>query len=259
MKLRYFSDLHLEHKSKSELSQLIKKIIIRPDDVCIIAGDLCEAKHPNYSSFMRFIDNNFKKTFIVPGNHEYYGGSISDINKYLRHQEHYYENVHILINDCVKYDGYNFIGSTLWSKIYDTKIYDTKIYDTKIYDINITADINVSNDFKKIKGLDIITRNALHKQSRDFICTSLHNGSNNNNIIITHHVPSRKLINAKYKTPQFIPWHDWYYADMDDIIIKNNIKCWFYGNIHTADQNIFAGCHFLCNPTDNNNVTHVIE
>ena len=234
MKLRYFSDLHLCHKSNADLSQIIKKIIVRPDDICIIAGDLCEIRHPNYSYFLSFIDKNFKKSFIVPGNHEYYGNTVEYGNSRMREIESKHDNINILLNERVSYLGYNFIGSTLWTHIkYAEK---------------------EPNETRQILDHNITTRNALHHQSKEFIINALHE---RNNIIITHHVPSRKLIHKKFMTPKFAPWIDWYYTDMDSIFDK--AAWWFYGHTHMPEDKVINGCRFLCNPADDCNKTIIIE
>jgi Icc-related predicted phosphoesterase len=69
--------------------------------------------------------------------------------------------------------------------------------------------------------------------SIDFLECALEN--NQNCIIITHHVPSNSLINVKYKTPNMVPYNQWFYSNLDDLIEsnKNKIKCWIYGHTHT--------------------------
>jgi predicted MPP superfamily phosphohydrolase len=74
MKIRYFSDLHLEFikSSSKEIEKFIKQIPSGIEDVCILAGDIGNPYQLNYDIFMNYINNNFKKSFIITGNHEYY-------------------------------------------------------------------------------------------------------------------------------------------------------------------------------------------
>ena len=73
MKLRYLSDLHLEFLTKSKLEKIITHIIPGvTNEICILAGDIGNPISENYDIFMNFIDKHFEKSFIIPGNHEYY-------------------------------------------------------------------------------------------------------------------------------------------------------------------------------------------
>jgi predicted MPP superfamily phosphohydrolase len=72
MKLRYFSDLHLEFIKANTMEQFIRKIPSGMNEICILAGDIGNPYQSNYNIFMDFISKNFKKTFVISGNHEYY-------------------------------------------------------------------------------------------------------------------------------------------------------------------------------------------
>ena len=56
----------------------------------------------------------------------------------------------------------------------------------------------------------------------DFLEDALEN--NDNCVVITHHVPSSNLIDIKYKTPKMIPYNQWFYCNMDELIEKNQKK-----------------------------------
>ena len=75
MKIRYLSDIHLEFIKPNKLEKFIKKIPIDEnsiDEICILAGDIGNPYSSNYDVFMKFISKNFKKSFVIAGNHEYY-------------------------------------------------------------------------------------------------------------------------------------------------------------------------------------------
>jgi len=86
MKLRYFSDLHLEFISSDKIHQFIQKIPSGINDICILAGDIGHPYELNYDIFMEFISKNFKKTFVISGNHEYYNTTktIEETNDHLK-------------------------------------------------------------------------------------------------------------------------------------------------------------------------------
>ena len=165
---------------------------------------------------MEFISKNFKKTFIISGNHEYYGNkSIEDTNNQLTEYFKKFNNISFLNNTSEHYSGYCFIGSTLWSKITNPN-----------YEIN---------DVNYIPNFDYVKYNRLN---------------NDKCIIITHHVPSESLIDIKYKTKNMSPYNQWFYCDQDNLIEtnKNKIKCWIYGHTHTPSNKIIHGIPFVCNP-----------
>ncbi len=230
IKIRYLSDLHLEFYQSYEIDNFISKIPSGNDDeICILAGDIGNPYQSNYDIFMKFISGNFKKSFIIPGNHEYYNKkSIEDTNNFLMEYFEKFDNISFLNNSYEYYDNYCFIGTTLWSKITNPK-----------YQIN---------DVRYIQNLDYIKYNELHSISKNFLEDALNN--NNNCIVITHHGPSESLINEKYKTINSLPYNQWFYCNMDDLIKKekDKIKCWIYGHTHTPSNNIINNVPFVCNP-----------
>jgi len=242
-KLRYLSDLHLEFINPLELTKFIKQIPSNIQEICILAGDIGNPYQPNYDTFMKFISYNFKKSFVIAGNHEYYNKTktIKETNKFLKEYFQQFNNISFLNNEYEKYDNYCFIGSTMWT--------------------NITNPEYKINDVYNIPNLDYMKYNKLNKISVDFLKETIHN--NNNCVVITHHVPSNSLIDIKYKTRQMLPYNQWFYCDMDELIKteQQNIKCWIYGHTHNSSNKIIHNIPFLCNPIGypNENIEHNFE
>ena len=230
IKLRYFSDLHLEFITPNKLSKFIEKIPPGENEICVLAVDIGNPYESNYDIFMKFISTNFKKSFVIAGNHEYYNKvkKIEEINIFLVEYFRKFDNISFLNNQFENYDNFCFIGSTLWSKI-----------------TNPTYEIN---DVYNIPNFDYIQYNRLNMLSVDFLEDSLL--KNVNCIVITHHMPSSMLIDIKYKCKKMRPYNQWFYCDLDDLIEKqkNKIKCWIYGHTHTPSINIINEIPFLCNP-----------
>lgn len=228
MKLRYLSDIHLEFIKSNEFKNFIKKIPPGLDEICILAGDIGNPYQTNYDAFMEFISRNFKKTFVIAGNHEYYNESktIQETNEFLHSKK--WENISFLDNTYEYYENHYFIGTTLWSKITNPQ-----------YAIN---------DVYNIPKFDYIQYNQLNTVCVDFLENTLNN--KNNCIIITHHMPSYKLIDAKYNKPHIRNYNQWFYCDMHNFIERNKdkIKCWIYGHTHIPQNTILYDIPFLCNP-----------
>ena len=230
--IRYLSDLHLEFIKPDKIDQFIEQIKPGVDEICILAGDIGNPRESNYDIFMKFISKNFKKTFVIPGNHEYYNETktIQETNRFLEEYFQQFNNISFLNYSYEIYANHCFIGTTLWSKITDPH-----------YKIN---------DVHRIPDFDYIKYNALNRLSIDFLKNAVH--SNKNCIVITHHIPSGSLIDKKYKTPDMQPYNQWFYSNMDKFIetkkIKKRIACWVYGHTHTPSDVRINDIPFLCNP-----------
>jgi len=228
--IRYLSDLHLEFITPNEIKQFIRKIPSGFDEICILAGDIGNPYQSNYDIFMKFISKNFKKIFVISGNHEYYNKTktIQETNEFMKDYFQQFHNISFLNNIYEKYDDFCFIGTTLWSKI-------------------TNPDYEIS-DITKIPRFDYIQYNRLNMLSVDFLEDTLQN--NENCVVITHHVPSNFLIDVKYKIGLKQPYNQWFYCNMDDLIETHRykIKCWIYGHTHTPSNVIMNGISFLCNP-----------
>jgi predicted phosphohydrolase len=241
MKVRYFSDLHLEFINPNEINKFISKIYPGIDEICILAGDIGNPYQSSYDIFMKFISKNFKKTFVITGNHEYYNKTkmIQETNEFMKEYFQQFNNITFLNNNYEIYNNYCFIGTTLWSKITNP-----------LYEIN---------DVYKIPNFDYIQYNRLNMLSIDFLEDALQN--NENCIVITHHMPSSSLIDVKYKSQQMRPYNQWFCCDMDELIktSENKIKYWIYGHTHTPSNVIINGIPFLCNPIGYPNENRILD
>jgi len=228
MKLHILSDIHIEFLHISTLNLYIDKI--KSDaDILILAGDIGNPFGNNYLYFLREISIKFKKVFIISGNHEYYNKDydIDDINNQIIKTCNDFSNIIFLNNSYYDYNGYRFIGSTLWSLVDNT-----------------TEPIN---DTKKIKNMNIDFYNKLHTISKNYIKQILDQSKDQKCVIITHHVPSYKLIDDKFKTDYYDKYNKWFYSDLDDLF-TDQIKCWIYGHTHMQSHKIINGIDFICNP-----------
>ena len=230
MIIRYLSDLHLEFIKSNKINEFISKIPSGIDEICVLAGDIGNPYQPNYDIFMNFISKNFKKAFVISGNHEYYNKTktIAETDKFLQDYFQQFNNVSFLNNNYEHYENFCFIGTTLWT--------------------NITNPSYKISDVDSIPNFDCVAYNDLNRICVAFLHDSLQN--NENCIVITHHMPSNSLIDNKYKKRVLLPYNQWFYCDMDKLIEtkKSKIKCWIYGHTHMPSNVVISGIPFLCNP-----------
>jgi len=231
IKFRYLSDLHLEFIKPDKIYKFIEQIKPSIDEICILAGDIGNPRESNYNIFMDYINHNFKKSFVIPGNHEYYNSNkytIQQTNDFMTEYFIKLNNISFLNNSYEHYNGYCFVGTTLWSHITKPEYKINDVYSIPYFD---------SNQY-----------NELNKLSVNFLEQTLEN--NENCVVITHHQPSESLIDEKYLTTSMMPYNQWFYCNMDSLIEtkKDKIKCWFYGHTHTSSKVVKNGIPFLCNP-----------
>ena len=236
MLIRYLSDIHLELLKPLGVTKIINSINNNSEQICVLSGDIGNPYSSTYNTFMKHISNTFKKTFVITGNHEYYNNkkTVEETNEYLTHYFKTYNNISFLNNSYEIYENYLFVGTTLWSKITNPE-----------YEIN---------DVYCIKSLNYIAYNSLNSVAITFLDSviKLHKQQYEHHklIIITHHMPSKSLIDSKYKTEKLAPYNQWFYSDMDKFILDNKdiIKCWFYGHTHMPSNTIINDVQFCCNP-----------
>ena len=233
--VQYISDIHLEFLHIEEIKSKARKIIpICP--ILILSGDIGNPFYKGYKLFIEEMSNKFEKAFIISGNHEYYGGkSIEETDTQIKSIVNEYKNISYLQNSYEDYKGIRYIGTTLWSNISNSEYSEYKI-----------------NDVNCIKNMDIDLYNNLHKQSVEFLKETLETLETLeiNCILITHHLPSYKLIHKDFMDPKVSMYNQWFASSLDDIMIQygNNIKGWFYGHTHLPNISNLYGINMYCNP-----------
>jgi predicted phosphodiesterase len=247
MLIQYVSDIHLEFMTK------VPKIKVMADILCL-AGDIGYPFSGIYKDFLISMNKTFKKIFLIAGNHEYYmmgkntNRSMDEINTMIVQliKIHNLTNVSFLNNSSELYNDYLFVGTTLW---------------TKISSMNMN-DIAQMNDFRMIKTvsngslLSYDAYNLLHIKNRNFIENTLATNINKNKIImITHHLPSFKLIAEEYQYSDI----NCFYASECDKFFVEPIVAWIYGHTHTPNTTVINGIQFVCNPKGYPTENHIIK
>ena len=124
--IQIYSDLHLE------LTKSIPKILPK-SPYLLLAGDISKFGHPSFEEFLHYCNNNWKKTFYVFGNHDYW-----NTNSYMQKIKHSLKeflqnnkltNIYILDNEFVSLNEDIIVfGSTFWTQSPYNTTYEAGMY-----------------------------------------------------------------------------------------------------------------------------------
>ncbi len=215
MTIQYCSDLHLEFpKNKRFLNE---NPIVPSGDILILAGDIVPfSLMKKHEDFFSFCADNFKETYWIPGNHEYYGFDIAQ--KCGTFHEKIKPNVHLLNNKSIELAHIQLIFSTLWSKINPANQWQIE---------------RGMNDFHVMKNGKLRFTadrfNELHQESMQFLNESLLDNELEKRVVVTHHVPTLQHYQQQYKGSVL---NDAFAVELTDFIEVHQPDYWIYGHHH---------------------------
>jgi len=234
VRIQYASDLHINDWPEGTP---FKTFLIPNAPILVIAGDICEVRSILYNKFLLWCSQNWYYVILITGNHEYYWDhdahptmkqlSIDDIDTFIPLMG--IPNVIFLqCGTSFKLPGTNirFVGSTLWSAI-DPMIYDEIAAVKGDYNATYTS---THQGIRKTTPADISALHALHKSYLESALAP--QSSNEILIVVTHHMPSKQLLEPHYRDER---WNSCY-ASNDDDLIRSNVKVWICGHSHRATQ-----------------------
>ncbi len=255
--IRIFSDIHLDFDIPQKLKNFDPNDGIwtpssMPKDketILILAGDIWHAKKP--FSFMGFswfkkISQQFHSVIVLLGNHDFWGGNLKteydSYEKFISLQE--LNNVYLLQNKTIKFDGIKFVGGTLWTD------FNGKNQET-FYSAETTM-----NDYKYIKnGLTFSKLKPGHIY--DHFHTTLNYIKNNTTKdseteklwVLTHHAPSFKSIHPEYMDDGFYLMNGLYASDLEYLMNpESNINVWVHGHCHHYQNYNINNTRIISNP-----------
>ncbi|MEP6656271.1 MAG: metallophosphoesterase [Betaproteobacteria bacterium] len=231
MKLNILSDLHLSLGA-----------LERPEndaDVIILAGDIARPREA-----IAWASGFAKPVLYVPGNHEFYGGSIVDTVAELR-RACSGTNVRVLAGDQVTMGGVRFLGTTLWT--------DFMLFGTGGKRAAAIRDATHSmRDFSRIRTGDaaetLFTPDdsaALFKVQAEWLDNELAEPFAGPTVVITHHAPSRQSIHPRFAESLLNPC---FVSDADRLMGRNRARLWIHGHTHDSFDYLCNGTRVLCNP-----------
>ena len=215
MKIQYCSDLHLEFPKNKRFLKLNPLQI--KGEVLLLAGDIVPfVAMNNHKDFFDYLSDNFKYTYWIPGNHEFYYYDITQKDGTIH--EKIRSNVFLVNNVSVKYDDIKFIFSTLWSKINPKNQWTVQ---RSISDFQV---------IKYNKGLFTpVHYNQLYQECIQFIEKELKQNVQEKTIVVSHHVPTFSNYPDKYKGDVL---NDAFTVELFDLIETDGPDYWIFGHHH---------------------------
>jgi Icc-related predicted phosphoesterase len=220
MKIQYCSDLHLEFEDNTAF---LKNNPMTPSgDYLVLAGDVSYLGRILSADkwFFDWCSDNYRETYYLPGNHEFYDHSDISILK-SPFKEALHSNVFMVNNTSINIEGYDLLFTPLFSRISD---------------INNMIIRFCMNDFHRIfvhkKRMTIEDYNLINSICVSFLQTELERAKNPV-MIFTHHVPTRLCSSREHNES---PLSEAFANDLDDLIIKytEKIRYWVFGHSHRS-------------------------
>jgi predicted phosphodiesterase len=225
MLFQYFSDIHLEfYKNPSKIDKIN---VERKAPYLIIAGDIDNIAGLKGNRFERFVKRMsllFDYVFIVSGNHDYYRSKQESlpikewfqmIDDKIRKIIKPMCNVVFLQNEVFLLPNTDIaiFGSTLWTEVLPQEIACVR---------------NQLSDYTCIPNMTVEFGIATHRASVASLEFELNLHKDKRFIVITHHLPTTKLIAKRYYDSGYNS------AFASDVALSANpqIISWFAGHTH---------------------------
>lgn len=231
MKLNILSDLHL--------SQGALPLPRTDADLVILAGDV--ARPVEAIAWATQLD---KPVLYVPGNHEFYGGSMGATIEQLRALSRG-TRVRLLDDEGVLIDGVRFLGSTLWT--------DFRLFGDGDERTAAMAEATRSmRDFSRIFMDDALQQPftpfdsaALFERHRGWLSERLAQPHAGPTVVITHHAPSRSSIHPRFAGSLL---NACFVSDAQELLDGNRVQLWIHGHTHDSFDYQLNGTRVVCNP-----------
>lgn len=231
MKINLMSDLHL---SVAGLEPP------RTDaDLIVLAGDI--ARPDAAIAWARSLE---RPVLYVPGNHEFYGGSLDGTVRRLK-QLAQGTAITVLDNEVAVVDGVRFLGSTLWTNFELAQDPAERLEAERIA-------LSLVWDFSRIRiaeaGTDLFSPResaARFATNAAWIAATLAAPFDGPTVVITHHAPSRRSIHPRFADS---PINDCFVSEAEALMDAGRVDLWIHGHTHNSFDYRVGATRVLCNP-----------
>lgn len=221
------SDIHLEKYATAKEFYTPIEGKLPSADILILAGDVGYPHQPSYKELLTYFSAKYPRVLLVPGNHEYYPCNFDRKTTDAQLREICQETKVTLLDKSTEViDDVTFHGTVLWSAI-------------------------DSGAVKSLNDFNFVFRNRLDYLEQFMGCytwlrESLKNSTTEHNVVITHHLPTKKLIHPKFLSYESL--NTAFYTDILDNVEMKNVDLWFCGHTHEMMEAVYLDTKFFVNP-----------
>jgi predicted phosphodiesterase len=230
MKIRLLSDLHTEFRLPYKTHAMSE---YRGEDVLVLAGDIASGSSNTMDVIDFFLDQGFPEVIYVPGNHEYYGTSITDFNTKMFEKCARREGAFFLNQNNITIDGVLFVGATLWTNFADNPISQSVCG-------------RAINDFRQISNFKTRDAYDLYYKHLDYIKLHYEMRGARRVVVVTHFLPARECIAPRWRGGDLL--NDYFANDLGSWIADMENTTWLFGHTHDALDFYIGNTHMVCNP-----------
>jgi predicted phosphodiesterase len=230
MKLNIISDIHLNVCGFS-----------RPEneaDVVVLAGDIARPREA--VAWARDFD---KPVLYVPGNHEFYGGSLDGVAAELE-QLAAGTCIRVLDNAEIVTGGVRFLGTTLWT--------DFELFGASSSTAAMALGQDLMRDFSRIRlteagdtAFSPEDAAALFARDARWLGDRLDQAHEGPTVVITHHAPSPKSIHPRFARSLLSAC---FVSDAEHLLGGSRVQLWIHGHTHDTFDYLVNGTRVICNP-----------
>lgn len=230
MKLNILSDLHLRFSPMDHPAT--------DADLVILAGDIARPKEA-----ITWATGLGKPVLYVPGNHEFYGGSLDGVLEELRRLSEG-TRVRVLSQGEALVDGVRFLGTTLWT--------DFELFDDPQQRAQSRAEaVRLMYDFSRIRLQDgsdeVFTPEhsaALFRRQADWLSERLALDHRGPTVVITHHSPSPGSIHPRFADSLL---NSCFVSRAEHLLQADRTALWIHGHTHNSFDYRVNGVRIVCN------------
>jgi predicted phosphodiesterase len=227
MKIRIFSDLHLEFQGYEPPAA--------DSDVVVLAGDV----HTKGRA-LDWIRKHFSGPVIyVLGNHDYWGENLTKLPAKLRERVTG-ESIHVLEGNSVVIDGVRFYGASFWTdfELYGKREHAMYEAQTRMYDYK---KIRHSPDYKRFTPQTAFRK---HFEVRLAMKKWLGEPFDGKTVVVSHHAPSVRSLEISGEGGAL----DASYASNLEEYMGPGLDLWIHGHVHDSMDYTINGTRVVCNP-----------
>jgi predicted phosphodiesterase len=228
MKLNILSDLHLGLGALPPPEN--------DADLVVLAGDIARP-----GEALSWAAGLAKPVLYVPGNHEFYGGSIAGTAQELKRLSAG-TRIRVLDMEEAVVDGVRFLGATLWT---DFRLFG----EGEKRAAAMREAQRFMRDFSRIRlGEAPFTPEAsamLFTQHAAWLRGKLAERHAGPTVVITHHAPSPRSIHPRFAGALL---NACFVSDADRLVERSGARLWIHGHTHDSFDYLVNDTRVLCNP-----------